>query len=450
MWFTILAQNRLQPLSGNRYILSFLFVMLFSFCAETKPAYTNKSVIEIPEIKVEKEFPQPNKAVEANKKDDSKTLKQFNVSLLLPLFLSEVQAVETVNDSVPKIPQVNKSATLGIELYEGVKFALDSLAAESGNSFIINIADTKQNEEELKTILASPNFYSADLVIGPIYNSLLKIAAAQAKKYNIPLVSPFSPAENLTENNERFFMVNPGIKTHLSTIAQYAATQFSNDNILVIRQGNDKDLATTFKQVANGKLNYKELIYTYGKYNDAANKDVAIDLKSRLKSNSNNVIIVPSIDLQFAHKLSRELYSLTEEFPIVVIGLPIWSPENDLRLDYLEKINTHFTQAAFVVDSFLHNATIANRFFEIYGHYPNENNFKGFDIGNYFGKLLIAEGKDFYKNIEQYNIQGIHTTFNFKSSYSDGNLQEETKFLYFENKQVHLFRLENFELKKLK
>ncbi len=375
----------------------------------------------------------------------------YKVSLLLPLFLDTIQPFNDVDTTNVKLSQVNKNAVLGIELFQGIKYAFDSLAQETGSNFILNISDTKQSEESLKAALASPNFYDADLAIGPVYNNMLKVATEQAKKYNIPLVSPLSPAENLTSENRRFFMVNPGIKAHLNTMLDFAKNEYGTENILIVRQGNEKEYAAYLKRNIGNAFNYKELVYSGGKYTNTANKEFpATELKIHLKANGYNVFLVPSIDLQFAHKLSRELFNIAAEYPVIVIGLPIWSPENDLRLDYLEKINTHFTQAAYINDSMFHNAVFAQRFFELYGQYPTETNIKGFDIAYFFGKQLIQHGKDFYKTIEEAEGTSIHTTFKFKEAYSEGSMQEETMFLYYENKHVHLFKLEEYMLKKMR
>lgn len=375
----------------------------------------------------------------------------YKISLLLPLFVDDAKSYDESDTTASKNVQVNKNSAIGIELFQGIKYAFDSLAQESNYNFILNISDTKQNEETLKGILASPNFYDADLAIGPVYNNMLKIASEQAKRYNIPLVSPLSPAENLTSENKRFFMANPGIKAHLKTMLNFVKAEYATENILIVRQSSEKEYADYLKQNVANAFNYKELVYSAGKYTNAANKEApATELKTNMKTNGYNVVLVPSIDLQFAHKLSRELFNIAAEYPVIVIGLPIFSPENDLRLDYLEKINTHFTQAAYINDSMFHSAAFAQRFFELYGQYPSETNIKGFDIAYFFGKQLIQHGKDFYKTIEEVEGTSIHTTFKFKEAYSEGSMQQETKFLYYENKHVHLFKLEEYMLKKMR
>lgn len=93
---------------------------------------------------------------------------------------------------------------------------------------------------------------------------------------------------------------------------------------------------------------------------------------------------------------------------------------------------------------------MAKKFFKEYHHYPNETNYKGFDIAYFFTDLLIQEGKDFYKEIDRLPTAATHTTFYFQPTYTQGSFNEETQLLYYENKFVHLFKYENSGLKKLK
>jgi hypothetical protein len=377
-----------------------------------------------------------------NRKDKNKS---FNVSLLLPLFLNEVKQTET--DSIPVFHH-NNSTNQGIHLYEGIRFALDSLS-HRGISFRINILDTRQDEETVKTIVAAPEFYNADLIIGPVYNSSMKIAADYAKKYNIPIVAPLSPAESITADNPYFFQPNPGIGVHCKTIYDYATTHYPKENLLLIHQDADKEVWEHFKPLT-GAASCRDLLFTGGKFVDVTGKNPATDLKSYLKTNASNVIMVASFDLQFAHKLSRLLFNLSEDYTFVIIGLPVWNPENDLRLDYLEKLNTHFTLASYITDTLFFNSAFARRFNDTFGHFPNETNYKGFDMGYYFGSLLATHGKDFYKKFPDLPDTLNHTVFNFQKKYTEGSFSNETRFLYFENTHVFLFRYDNYTLKKLK
>jgi ABC-type branched-subunit amino acid transport system substrate-binding protein len=373
----------------------------------------------------------------------------YKIALLLPLFLNEAK---TENDSLETFQVKNKSVQ-GLDLYQGIKFAFDSLAHNTGINFQLNVLDTKQDDETVRMICLKPEFYDADLIIGPVYNNSLKVAATYAKKYEIPMVSPLSPAENLTVNNEYFFMANPGLSVHCKKLIHHIAGNYPNENVLLIHQKSDEETADVFRNIflrSSHSIVKHDLLYTNGKYTDISGKIPATDLKSRLKSNGNNIIIAASLDLQFAHKLSRELFNLSDEYTFVVFGLPIWNPENDLRLDYLEKINTHFTLAFHLPDSSFYASTFAKKFEAVFKNFPNETGYKGFDIGYFFGKMLIEHGSNFQKHIETETFPANHTNFVFKKSYTDGSFEKEMQFLYFENKHVFLFRYDNFSLKQLK
>jgi hypothetical protein len=315
------------------------------------------------------------------------------------------------------------------------------------------VLDTRQDDETVRMACLKPEFYEADLIIGPVYNNNLKIAAAYAQKYEIPIVSPLSPAENLTSDNKYFFMANPGLTMHCKKLIEYVSKNYPNENIILVHQKNDEDIAQIFRnqilRIAPRIIKH-DLLYTYGKYTDINGQTAHTDLKSRLKGYGYNIILVASLDLQFAHKLSRELFNLSNDYHFVVMGLPIWNPENDLRIDYLEKINTHFTLASYLADTCYFASSFARHFNEIFGHYPNEINYKGFDIGYFFGKALALYGQNFYDEIENIITPAHHTDFMFRKSYTEGSYENETRFLYYENHNVMLFRYNNYTLQRLK
>jgi hypothetical protein len=315
------------------------------------------------------------------------------------------------------------------------------------------VLDTRQDDSLVRVLCARPEFYDADLVIGPVYNSSMKVAAEYAKKYSVPIVAPLSPAEDITINNEYFFQANPGLGAHCNTLFKYVEEKYASENILLIHQSVDKETTDYFKALFYGsakKMQYQELLYSSGKYTDVTYKNPATDLKSRLKSNANNIIIVSSINLQFAHKLSRELYSLSDDYTFIVIGLPIWNPENDLNIDYLQKLNTHFTLGAQLPDTLYYAAGLAKKFNDAFHRFPNETCYKGFDIGFFFGNMLMEHGKNFQKKIEDETFPANHTVFDFQKTYTQGSFEKETQFMHYENRHVFLFRYNDYSLQKLK
>jgi len=443
-------------------VFSILLLLILSSCSNNTFAQRNRKSDRDKEPAITSPEVIPSDSVPSDvivapvptETSDKKEKRTFNITLLLPLFLNEAEEIkeDTADVQPVAVQYVSNKAVQALDLYQGIKSAFDSLTS-LGASFNINVFDTRMDDTTIRAICAKPEFYNADLVIGPVYNSSMKIAAEYAKKYNVPIVAPLSPAENITTDNEYFFQANPGIGAHCQTLFNYIAQHHASDNIILLHQAADKDAYADFRayfDAASKPILYHDLIYTYGKYTDAANKTPATDLKSRLKSNANNIIVVASIDLQFAHKLSRELYNLSDDYTFMVFGLPIWNPENDLRLDYLEKINTHFTLGAHLPDTLYYAAGFAKKFNETYHRYPNDACYKGFDIGFFFGHMLMEHGKNFQKKIEDETFPANHTVFDFQKIYSPGSFNQETKFLHYENRHVFLFRYDNYTLKRLK
>ncbi len=451
--FTTSAQNHPLPLNGNKYIASFILLLILSCIvwesfAQDGPGRKRKFG------QVEEEFVLP-----AIRTDLDTVLKQdttvvmdaevfrapkttLNISLLLPFFSDSI----TVEGDTGVSGYDILKSRMALDLYQGVKFALDSLT-QQGYSFHLHVFDTKQSENKLQQILANPSLRHSDLIIGPVYNSLITPAAHFAKLHQIPLVSPLSPGEYLTDNNPFFYMANPGLEAHCKALVNFAKQQFYKDNIILISAAADKEMAPLFKQFLQSEygssITYKELLNNAGKYMDAKGQDPSLDLKSRLRSETTNVILVASIDMSLVHQLSRELFSLSKDYPIVVLGLPVWNPENDLRLDYMSKINVHFTQASYVTDTFFYNSAFAENFLETYKHLPNENNFKGFDIAWHFCNAILNHGNQ-TDAIAAYDVNPLnHTSFNFQAVYSKGSFEEPTVFLYYENQRLHLFKYKN-------
>lgn len=453
----ILAQNHLQPLSGNNMTFFRLvsFIVMLSF---TQLSYAQLFKGKKDKADVTFSHEDKNTSEHDNFFEDSLYVpmhleeQTFKITFILPLYLKSVLSeIDSLTSNKNEATQSNaiSKAKLGLAFYHGLLFGLDSLSKNYPVTFEITLLDSENDEEKVKEITASPAFYTADLIIGPVFNNTMKIAAEKAKKYNIPIVFPLSPTEEITQENHYFFKVNPGIHNHLKYIHQWVAENFSNQNILLIQETADEASTQYFSSLPKENWNFSIINFLEDKFymKDATQRKNSIE--SFLSKEKNNVIVVPSIKLEFAHKLSRHLQEFADSYKITLIGMPIWNPENDLRLDYLEKLNLHFTQSAYLPDSLFFNSHFAQSFFNVFKYYPSVHQIIGYDIAYYFGKLLFLEGKNFKNKVENYRMPCYHTEFNFKRSYSEGSFHEETKFLYFENTELHIFKIENLQLIKV-
>src|SRR5579863_2274573 len=80
----------------------------------------------------------------------------------------------------------------GLEFYEGTQLALDSLKAE-GLNLDVHIYDTRSENSPVSHVLQSADFQNAELIIGYVTTSELKIIADVASQKHIPFINTNLP-----------------------------------------------------------------------------------------------------------------------------------------------------------------------------------------------------------------------------------------------------------------
>ncbi len=77
------------------------------------------------------------------------------------------------------------------EFYQGFLLGIQELKG-SGRSVEINLYDTQRDSMVVRKIAESPEFKESDLIVGPVYEELLKEIVPVAERYMIPVVSPLA------------------------------------------------------------------------------------------------------------------------------------------------------------------------------------------------------------------------------------------------------------------
>jgi hypothetical protein len=299
--------------------------------------------------------------------------------------------------------------------------------------------------------------------------------AEYAKHDSIYLVSPLSPSANITSYNPYYIMVNPTIEVHCRKIFDYVVAHHHDDNILLFTRpgSNEEKYASIFqsylKQYQNETYDYSLQITQvtfdpgYGKDDDDFNNK---DLAAFLDDSARNVIIVPSVEKSYVHSVGRRLYPMVDpprdekdpvKYDITIMGLPIWGEEEGLRLDYLQKLNVHFTSCYYMEPEFY---SMKNRFYKNYlnefHNEPSEYVVKGYDLMKFFGTILMEHYAQFDSALCTEKATGIHTNFSFgihqaaiSPIVSTDSLMATPATDFIENKYVHLLKYEEYSLIKV-
>lgn len=370
------------------------------------------------------------------------TTRPVKVAVLVPLYLDSAfsgASYKLGNNNLPKylLP--------GLEFYNGVMMAIDSLQAE-GRPLEVLIHDTKSREKSLNLLLVEPEIASASFIIGSFTtkDELKKVADFSAAK-NIPLLSATYPNDGGITNNPNVALINPTLATHIEGIFKYVQRNHSFDNVLLLKRKSDAMDNYIMETVMESAKKYSgmPMRINYIEVNDAFAPQ---ELISHLDSNKKNVVIGATLSDGFAAALVRALSSVKNSYESIAVGMPNW--------DNMRELNRADTRGVEIIFSTPYNYQRSDKLLaRLAGTYRSRLNgkasdmvFKGFEAFYHFTRLYQKHGNAFLKNLSDREFR-IASEYDFqptrarKDDYATDYL--ENKKLYFVKKQDGVIKSTN-------
>ncbi len=364
----------------------------------------------------------------------------YKIALLLPFYLDE-------NQEIPENPLEKKKiyprSTFAVEFYQGVLVALDSISTEKVK-FELLVFDT-EGQDSLATfnILSNSTLKTVDLIIGPLYASNFEKTAKFAGQHNIPIVSPVKLNNKALLGNENVFKIVSSRTSSINQIVRLVTDSFSRDHLLAIQYQNNQEsaLVDTYIKEYNAAILRKNDTSRYSPV-----KKVVVsksdDILLHLKSNSNNVIFLPTTNSTFITNLFTALITRlnSKEYSdciVTLIGLEEWMQFENIDIEYFQRLNVHLAVNQFVDYEDESTKMVVKKYYEKTETYPTNNSFLGFDIASYFGSNFIKSGSIFSN--ETNANKRISTQFSFfKTGVESGYENTYTRMIKFENYQLKI------------
>ena len=435
----ISVPNPLQRLSGNNFFLNILivsFLLLSTACSSSRSVasvtsippsdFTNQSRILVGKLdtlpvffyptdqllpiksdEVAKEFPSDQIHIAKGKLTKDDTLK---IGFVLP-FLND-------NISLGGRGDINNSVSRwAIHYYTGAKLALEKWK-NKGVSFESVVWDSGPDTVSLqKRVLDDPRFLEVPLVIGPYHRDNIKYLANYAKNSGVLLFSPFSAAQNLTEDNPFFYQVNPTIETQISAIVDHVNQYARTEDILIIQKDSDVKLNELFLSsfISKGKQEDEALpkaILLPANINTWV-KNLLPELQKREKL----VIIMSSYsDEVFLNNLMQELNRESfDKKEIIVYGLSPWLNLEKIDFQLLDMLNFHVSSPYFINTGNSEVREFQQNFHQELGIFPQPEAFQAFDLVNLLFENWIKKGDVFQEDLDHFEAaQFLSAPYQFK------------------------------------
>lgn len=369
---------------------------------------------------------------------DSNILKDtnfFQLAIMLPFqYERNVEFMkEFKEDQKPKLYRETKTF---IELYQGIKMAVDSIV-KLGLNIQLFVYDTNADTNEIKKIIQKPESKYFDLVIGPGYTSTFVFASKYFKKLGIPMISPLSENKKVIENNPFAIKIVPSYDNHLEAITSYVNENYLNENIIIaIEDENDRNNALKIQRdilaealMNDSSINLKTSI---------VQGDIGVT--NKLVTDKKNIVILANNKESFTSKLAVKLVRNSTANDIYLFGNEAIKEYRNIEVAYWDSLNVHITGSQNIKYGYPLADEFIGSYFQQFYNEPSRFAFSGYDFTFMFLKQVLETKKYTNSSIVGNYFVGGYRDYQFKYNGPQNGIS---------NKAVNIYRFQDFKFRKV-
>lgn len=320
----------------------------------------------------------------------------------------------------------------GLEFYEGVQLAIDSLN-EEGAELEMFIYDTRSSSENLQEQLAKPIMADMDLVIAHCSASEVRSFADFGLKNNIPVINTTVPNDAGAAGNPYFVLLNPTLKTQCEGIYQYAQKYFAATPIIVFRRkGASDDMVKNLLEEYSKSTTATPLKFKYVELPDSFNVN---QLRAHLDSTKKSLCVAGSLDMNFGRRLSAQLASIYKRYPLTILGMPTWDGIREFTRPEFKGPEIIYSTPFYNAKTDRVSQAILTHFSTYMYARPSDMVFRGYEVTWKYAKLLAQYKQDIASNLgnKQHRVftdYDVQPVINKRTATLD----------YFENKKLYFLK----------
>ena len=361
------------------------------------------------------------------------TKQRYQVAIFTPLYLDSAFDAGMNYRYEKYLP---KFINPGLEFYEGVQLALDSLEKE-GAHLDVFVYDLRSSTQSLQQVLQSEEFKNTDLILAHINNAELAPLAETAAREKIPFINVNFPNDAGITNNPYYVILNSTLKTHSEGIYKFLQRQHALSEIVVFRKkGVQEDrLQAAFE--AFGKTTASVPLKM--KFVTLEDNFDSTQLMKHLNEDRMNACVIGTFDLNFGVNISQQLATLISEYQITVVGMPNWEVISEFYKPEYKNLEIVYGTPFHVPSTNVVANTIQDHFKNKFYSRPSDMVYRGYETMYRFGKLLLLHGENLNSSIGEKKFT-VFNDFDIQPVFTN----KQTPTLdYFENKKLYFVKKVN-------
>jgi hypothetical protein len=359
--------------------------------------------------------------------------KRFQVAVFTPLYLDSAFDAGGNYRYEKYFP---KFINPGLEFYEGVQLALDSLQKE-GAQLDVFVYDLRSGTQTLQQMLQSENFKNIDLILGHINNNELLPLAEAAARQKIPFINVNFPNDAGITNNPYYVILNSTLKTYVEGVYKFLQRQHALSQIVVFRKKGVQEDRLQAALDAYGKSTASVPLKL--KYVTLADNFDSTFLRQHLNKDRMTACVVASLDLNFGLKVSQHLAAVADEFPVSVVGMPNWDVINEFSKPQYKNLEIVYGTPFYVANTNVVANNIGENFKERFYSRPSDMVYRGYETMYRFGKLLLLHGANLNSSIGEKKFT-VFNDFDIQPIFTN---KQSPVLDYFENKKLYFIKKVN-------
>lgn len=364
------------------------------------------------------------------KRPDS-SLQRHTIAVFAPLYLDSAfdESYEyRYGKTFPKF--INP----GLEFYEGVQLAADSLN-RTGAALDIFVYDTRSAKSTIAQVAEKAEFSKVELIIGHVAGNEVRMLAEIAKRKNISFINTNIPNDGGVNNNPSLVILNSTLRTHVQAMYRFLQKNYALAALVVFtKKGVQEDLLKNYftemdRSTASVPLRLKFVTLN--------NSFTTSQLASHLDSNRVTMCIAGSLDEQFGKTLTHQLAGLNKKYPVHVLGMPTWDGIKEFEKKEYKGLEVFYSTPFYNGKSDKLSISITNYFKNNIYSRPTDMVFRGYETLMRFGKLLLEHGVNLSSSIGVKKYK-VFTDFDIQPVF----LNKQLLMLdYFENKKLYFIKM---------